>query len=200
MLESRGLVAIRHGSGVYIETPLSAEESLGIDPTVGPFEVIEVRRLLEGEIAAIAALSLTDQQIAELQALIDRLGDASLDEAARERADKAFHVAVARATGNTLLSNLIATLWDLRYNSALCEYYFRRAREAGIQPPADEHQLVLDAFKARDPQAARQAMRDHLARVTRNLLVATEHDVRDRARLKVDETRFDYARRAGIIV
>jgi len=41
-------------------------------------------------------------------------------------------------------------------------------------------------------------MRDHLARVTQNLLIATEADVLDRARLRVEERRFDFARRAGV--
>jgi GntR family transcriptional repressor for pyruvate dehydrogenase complex len=64
----------------------------------------------------------------------------------------------------------------------------------------DEHQKVLDALKARDSNAARFAMREHLARVTENLLIATEEDVRDRARLRVAERRFDFARRAGLKV
>jgi len=41
-------------------------------------------------------------------------------------------------------------------------------------------------------------MRDHLARVTQSLLIATEADVMDRARLRVEERRFDFARRAGV--
>jgi GntR family transcriptional repressor for pyruvate dehydrogenase complex len=59
---------------------------------------------------------------------------------------------------------------------------------------------VLHAIRARDPDAARRAMRDHLARVTENLLIATEADVLDRARLRVEERRFDFARRAGVQV
>ena len=101
-------------------------------------------------------------------------------------------------TENDVLAGIIEMLWDMRYQSALCEYFFRRARESGIEPPADEHQKVLDALKARDPEAARLAMREHLARVTENLLIATEQDVRERARLRVEERRFDFARRAGV--
>lgn len=200
VLESRGLLSIRHGAGVFVKQRPSVSEHLGINPDVGPFEVIEARRLLEGEIAAMAAVAITEDQMAELQTLTDRMADHSVDEASRERADKAFHVTLARATSNDLLANMVATLWDMRYKSALCEYYFRRAREAGIEPPADEHQAVLEALRARNPDAARQAMRDHLARVTHNLLIATEHDARDRERLKVDERRFDYARRAGVLI
>jgi DNA-binding FadR family transcriptional regulator len=151
-------------------------------------------------VAALAARSITDQQIAELEAIMDRIGDMRLDQTAREQADRAFHVALARATENDVLVGMVESLWDLRYRSPLCVYLFRRARQAGIQPPVDEHRVVLDALKRRDADGARQAMRDHLSRVTENLLRATEADALDRARLKVEERRFDFARRAGLRV
>jgi GntR family transcriptional repressor for pyruvate dehydrogenase complex len=198
VLQSKGMVQIRHGAGVFVLPKSEVAATSNMDSDAGPFEVIETRRLLEGEIAALAAELITDSQIAELERLLARIGDMRLDEPAREQADRAFHIALARSTGNDLLVNIVETLWDMRYQSALCEYFFRRAREAGIEPPADEHRVVLDALKARDPEAARRAMREHLARVTQNLLIATEADVRERARLKVEERRFDYARRAGL--
>jgi GntR family transcriptional repressor for pyruvate dehydrogenase complex len=199
VLELRGLVQRRHGAGVYVAPKASLQLSPP-DEADGPFEVTEARRLLEGEVAALAASTASDQQIAELEAILARIGDMRSDQPTRERADRAFHVALARATGNDVLVGLIETLWDKRYQSPLCVYFFSRAREAGIQPPADEHRLVLHAIRARDPDAARRAMRDHLARVTENLLIATEADVLDRARLRVEERRFDFARRAGVQV
>jgi len=198
VLQSHGMVQIRHGSGVFVLATRKSVPDIGMDSEAGPFEVIEARRLLEGEIAALAAELITDSQIAELEALIVRIGDPRLEEAERERADRAFHLTLARCTGNDVLVNIVETLWDMRSQSALCEYFFRRAREAGIEPPADEHQVVLNALRRRDPEAARLAMREHLARVTQNLLIATEADVRQRARLRVEERRFDFARRAGV--
>ena len=196
VLESRGLVQTRHGAGVFVQSDAAGANQAALDSDAGPFEVIEARRLLEGEIAALAANLVTDRQVAEMQRLIDRIDDTRLDEAAREKADRAFHIALARVTENDVLAGISEMLWDMRYQSALCEYFFRRAREAGIGPP--DHQKILNALKARDPEAARAAMRDHLARVTENLLIATEQDVRERARLRVEERRFDFARRAGL--
>lgn len=198
VLELRGLVETRHGAGVFVKGRPEAAASPAVDKAGGPFEVVEVRRMLEGEVAALAAISATDRQIAELEAIVERIGDMRLDQTAREQADRAFHIGLARATDNEVLAGMVEALWDMRYQSPLCVYFFRRAREAGIQPPVDEHVPVLRALKARDPEAARQAMRDHLASVTQNLLRATEADVLDRARLKVEERRFDFARRAGL--
>jgi GntR family transcriptional repressor for pyruvate dehydrogenase complex len=200
VLESRGLVQTRHGAGVFVQTDAESASGASADSDSGPFELIEARRLIEGEIAGLAAEFVTERQIAEMQRLIDRIGDMRLDQAAREKADRAFHLALARVTENDVLVGIVEKLWDMRYQSALCEYFFRRAREIGIEPPVDEHQKVLDALKNHDAEAARSAMREHLARVTENLLIATEEDVRDRARLRVTERRFDFARRAGVKV
>ncbi|QIK78043.1 FadR family transcriptional regulator [Sphingomonas piscis] len=200
VLQNSGMVEIRHGAGVFVRAKAESAGSFGMDADAGPFEVIEARRLLEGEVAALAAELVTDRQIAELETLLDRLGDMRLDEATREQADRAFHLALARVTGNDVLVNLVEMLWDIRYQSSLCAYFFKRARDAGIEPVVDEHRVVLDALKARDPEAARKGMRDHLALVTKNLLIATEEDVRERARLRVEERRFDFARRAGVSV
>lgn len=200
VLESKGLVQTRHGAGVFVQSNAANANITTLDSDAGPFEVIEARRLMEGEIAGLAAGLVTDRQIAELQRLVDRIGDMSLDEPAREKADRTFHIALAKITENDVLVSIIEMLWDLRYKSALCEYFFRRAREAGMTPAVDEHEKILQALKTRDAEAARTAMREHLARVTENLLIATEEDVRDRARLRVEERRFDFARRAGVKV
>jgi DNA-binding FadR family transcriptional regulator len=200
VLELRGLVQTRHGAGVFVNGKVPTPGPTGGDADPGPFEVTEARRMLEGEVAALAATTASDRQIVEMEALVERIGDMRLDQPTREQADRAFHMALVRSTNNDVLVTMVETLWDARYRSPLCVYFFTRARAAGIQPPVDEHRLVLDAIKARDPDAARQAMRDHLARVTENLLIATEADVMDRARLKVEERRFDFARRAGVKV
>jgi len=198
-LELRGLVQRRHGAGVYVvakpvSPPVSASEP------DSPFEVTEARRLLEGEIAALAAVAASDRQIEEMGAIIAQIGDMRHDHATREQADRAFHIALARSAGNDVLVGLVEELWDKRYRSPLCVYFFNRARDAGIQPQVDEHHLVLEALKARDPEAARRAMRDHLARVTQSLMIAADADALDRARLRVEERRFDFARRAGVKV
>jgi GntR family transcriptional repressor for pyruvate dehydrogenase complex len=198
-LELRGLVRRRPGAGVFVSgqtaSPIAPPPG---DNSDGPFEVTEARRLLEGEVAALAAATATVAQIAEMEKILSILSDFAVAQADREQADRAFHLALARATNNDVLVNMVEDLWDKRYQSPLCIYFFSRARDAGVQPPADEHRAVLDAVKSRDPAAARSAMCAHLTRVTESLLHATEADVSDRARLRVEERRFDFARRAGL--
>jgi DNA-binding FadR family transcriptional regulator len=199
VLELRGLVQTRHGAGVYVTSaePVSvAPDANG--PNVGPFEVIEARRLIEGEVAALAAGTITQAELDELEALVGRMADHSNDQALRERADRSFHLTLARSTRNDAIAGVVESLWDMRYRSPLCIYLFTLAREMGHEPPEDDHRVILEALRARDPERARDAMRRHLQRVTKSLYHATEHDANERARLKVEERRHDFARRAGL--
>jgi GntR family transcriptional repressor for pyruvate dehydrogenase complex len=58
---------------------------------------------------------------------------------------------------------------------------FAKARREGVTPRVNEHQLIVDALSAHEPQLAREAMRSHLRRVTDDLLEATKLDMLQKA-------------------
>jgi len=196
-LEIRGLVESRHGSGIYITEHPPAQ--MGADDLdIGAFELTEARRLFEGEAAALAATTITDEQLAELETIIADMIKENHRRQTGEMADRRFHVAIARATRNTAITTVIENLWDIRYKSPLCRHMLERARSVGVQPRIGEHRRIFAALKRRDPKAARNAMRDHLARVIEGLLVATETEAVDNARKKAVSKRHEYARRLSV--
>jgi GntR family transcriptional regulator, hexuronate regulon transcriptional repressor len=67
----------------------------------------------------------------------------------------------------------VTSLWDLRDSSAEAALLHAKARSANVKPVVAEHTAVLEALRARDPDAARTAMRAHLAQVLESLLFAT---------------------------
>ena len=196
-LEVIGLVRSRHGAGIFVvdNPPLDAP-MIGLD--IGAFELTEARRLFEAEAAALAAVSITDEELATLEALIGDMERENEANVSGEHADREFHMTIARATRNSAVVEVIQSLWDARYKSPLCQHMLERARAVGVMPRIDEHQGILAALKRRDPKAARSAMRDHLARVIDGLLLATESDTLERARAEVDARRTDLARRVAI--
>ena len=196
-LEIRGLVESRHGSGIYITEHPPAQ--IGADDLdIGAFELTEARRLFEGEAAALAATTITDEQLAELETIIADMVKENHRKQTGELADRRFHVAIARATRNTAITTVIENLWDIRYKSPLCRHMLERARSVGVQPRISEHRRILAALKKHDPKAARAAMRDHLGRVIDGLLVATESEAVDSARRKAISKRHEYTRRLSI--
>jgi GntR family transcriptional repressor for pyruvate dehydrogenase complex len=196
-LEIRGLAESRHGSGIYVSDKPAAQVPPG-DLDIGAFELTEARRLFEGEAAALAATTITDEQLQELEAIIAEMVDENARRQKGEIADRRFHVTIARATRNTAIATVIENLWDMRYKSPLCAYMLERARQVGVQPRIGEHRKILAALRKHDSKGARKAMRDHLARVIDGLLVATETDAIEGARTKAVRNRHEYLRRLTI--
>jgi GntR family hexuronate regulon transcriptional repressor len=192
-LDIHGLIEARHGSGIYVTSSMPAEQQSELD--IGAFELTEARRLFEGEAAALAAATITDEEIQELDKLLKEIKEENKLNVKGERADRSFHVAIAKATRNSAIVGVIEQLWDLRYKSPLCKNMLDRARSTGVKPRVDEHQRILDALRARDSKAARKAMRDHLGRVIDGLLKATEMDAIERTRSELEIKRSSLNRR-----
>jgi GntR family transcriptional repressor for pyruvate dehydrogenase complex len=196
-LEIRGLAESRHGSGIYVtDNPPSPEG--GGDLDIGAFELSEARRLFEGEAAALAATTISDDRLEELERIVAEMADENARNQQDWTADRRFHIAIARATRNTAIAAVIENLLDMRHKSPLCVYMLERARRVGVQPRVSEHRRILDALRKHDPKAARSAMRDHLARVIDDLLAATEPDALDGAAAKPGRRRHEYLRRLTV--
>lgn len=196
-LEMLGMIEARHGLGIYVTGDVRpAAPAAEIDFEIGAFELIEARRLFEGEAAALAATSIDDAQLAQLEALMVRMHEE--DEIAGEDADREFHMIIARATGNGAIIATIENLWEWRNRSPLARNILARARGMGLEPRIHEHRRVYEALKARDPAAARQAMRDHLERVIEHLLSATETEAVQKAKQETSARRSAIAKRVAI--
>lgn len=198
-LEMRGLIEVRHGSGLYVtrgKAPLRDVRELDTD--VGAFELTEARIIVEGEAVALAAMSMDDAKLAELESILQDMAAEEPSEPGVMDADRRFHLAIASATENEALRMLVELLWDLRTRSPLCVTMFERAKRSGVTPRIDEHRPILEALRNRDPAGARAAMRSHLRGVVDDLLAATEHEVMARARNEIDKRRSTVARRIEI--
>jgi GntR family transcriptional repressor for pyruvate dehydrogenase complex len=194
-LEMLGMIEARHGLGIYVTRTQLPLPAAAIDFEIGAFELIEARRLFEGEAAALAATTIEDEQVEELERLLERM--AVEEEIRGEDADKEFHMVIARATGNGAIIATVENLWEWR-NRPLARNILTRARGMGLEPRIAEHRRVVDALRARDPAAARQAMRDHLERVIEHLLHATETEALQKAQQESHARRSKIAKRVAI--
>jgi DNA-binding FadR family transcriptional regulator len=195
-LELDGLVEVRKGSGVYV-TALAPRGGKAGDTDMGPFELIEARRLIESECCALAAARVTDEELAALSALVAEMqAENARDVTMSEDADRRFHLEIARATQNSAMYAAVEMLWDARARSPQYRLLTAKAHVAGVMPRIDEHAVILDALRTRQPERARSAMRDHLARVLESLLEATEVHEMEQARARVEAQRRRYVAKA----
>jgi len=164
-LELSGVVEVRSGSGVYV-CARAEETALPDESGPGPFEVLSARRMVESEVAAIAARLASDAAIAAILRALEDLERQHDNFVHAERLDRNFHVAIAAATGNSALVGVVSYLWNQlgQIWHKLKEHY--ETDELRVETTRD-HRRIYQAIAGRDPTAARQAMRDHLDRVTR---------------------------------
>ena len=161
-LEVEGLLDVRVGSGIYVTRANGHSDAAEIAGASGPFEVIRARWMIEGECAALAARRGTPAQLRAIRKAHADLVRESKRHHNPLEADRAFHVAIAQATGNSALELVVQTLWDQRVGPLY------RALEMKVEYPAmaaettDEHEAVLAAILAREPAKARSAMRRHM--------------------------------------
>ncbi|TMH98369.1 MAG: FadR family transcriptional regulator [Betaproteobacteria bacterium] len=164
-LEMGGLVEVRVGTGIFVTAP-AAQSAVVRDAGPGPFELLQARKLIEGEIAAVAASMAAQPALDYLRQCVLRMEAHVDDFVAREASDREFHLGIAKATGNGSLELVVEGLWDQR-----AELWGRLQRHFHTPELARktirDHAAILNAIAARDPKGARAAMHRHLARVVR---------------------------------
>lgn len=190
-LEMQGLVEARKGSGVFVLASSATNGDRELD--IGAFEITEARRLLEGEVAAVAATEIDEAQLDELRSLLSEMEQE--DTVAAEEADRRFHIAIAEATGNAVIISAVTDFWDMRFRSPLAREVLAKAGSLGTENRLSEHGRILKALEARSPIDARNAMRDHLSRLIDHLLDVTETEAVQRVRAETDQRRRSLARR-----
>lgn len=166
-LEVAGIVEIRLGSGVYVRSAEAAREYPDYEDAPGPLEILEARRIFEGEAAALAAKRIGNEELQQLQGRFRLMMEAAArnDAEETEEYDRRFHLAIAEASRNSAIVTTVDYLWRLRSKSEISRFFHERARERGSMPNIDDHERILDALRQRSPDAAREAMRTHIGRV-----------------------------------
>lgn len=176
MLEIKGLVEVRQGSGIYIASRAYEAQALSLEdvpaspltdvmPAAGPFELLQARQWLESHIARLAAMHATDVDLKAIQAAYDDHLNAPYGEV-KENMDVRFHLTVARATQNIELVEVVRQLRNRRDNNPMWLRLNERIRDHHYRDRwAKDHAELLEALMRRDPEGAYVAMWRHLANV-----------------------------------
>ncbi|MDO6415202.1 FCD domain-containing protein [Sphingomonas sp. BIUV-7] len=189
-LEVQGLIEVKIGSGAYVRRLPGTKDHPDFHATA--FELTEARLAFEGEAAALAALQITDAELDALDELVVRIAQENEQAQVGDKADHAFHLLIARATRNAVIADTVERFWSMRSDSPECALLHEKARIANVRPDVEEHAAIASALRARDPAAARAAMRAHLGQVMDYLLFATEERAIAQARRSVASTRARY--------
>jgi GntR family transcriptional repressor for pyruvate dehydrogenase complex len=169
MLESRGLIESRGGGSFAVaELGNLLDRPLDLLVTVEEAdyaELFEVRRILEGEAAALAASRRSKDQLLAMSTAIGDMVDGLGSEHEFISADLEFHLIVAEATKNRVIVQLMNAIRSLLQRSLSSSYHIKGSPARAV----DMHRLILEAIRGRHPEEARQLMQEHVARVERDI-------------------------------
>jgi len=162
-LMSENLVEIVRGKGTFVaQNPGVASDPLGIRYMADrnlPLSLIEVRQIIEPEVARLAAKRAQEADLQRLEALMQRMEGIVTSDAQWVEVELEFHRSIARATQNRVIMRIVpiiveAIVKTLRYAPRTSEDHRKAFRE---------HAAIVNAIRDRSPQAAFQAASRHLA-------------------------------------
>ncbi|MDB9706908.1 FadR family transcriptional regulator [Porticoccaceae bacterium] len=187
-LEAKGRVSVKTGSGVYVVEP--SVEFIGLAKSVSPFELIESRVFIEGEAAALAAVLITESQLAELEKTLEAMALENVEgDPASVVADRKFHSIISEATNNRVLSMLISQLWDVQEELDNIRIAHQAVCMKDDARRLAEHRAIFDAMVENDPNKARVAMRNHFSRMLTALHETIEQEAVSEVQRKVSQMR-----------
>ena len=185
-LEVREKIEVKTGSGIYV-----LGSSTGLHPAnkINAFELTQARALVEGEIAALAAKTITKEELVELEKTLTMMENKSYV----EEADELFHQIIANATRNGALIKSFQNLWSLRASSRQIITDYNSVCSKDNKKTLDEHAAIYKALATNDASEARLAMHKHFNRLINVLFETVEAQSLEEVRRKNSEKRDLYS-------
>lgn len=185
-LEVRNKIEVKTGSGVYVSKSVNQP---ALQEKVNALEVTQARALIEGEVAAIAATTITEDELVRLhQTLVDMENSQLIADA-----DKEFHQIIAHATRNNAMILTVENLWKLRSSTPEIIADYDSVCSEDISKTLAEHTAIYQALKSRDATQARIAMHSHFNRLINSLFDALESRALEEIKRKNSEKRGLYS-------
>ncbi|MFK5996509.1 MAG: FCD domain-containing protein [Rhodobacterales bacterium] len=196
-LESRGLLATRQGSGIYVADVLGSAFSepliqLFASHEEALFDYLSFRRDLEGMAAERAARLASDTDLKVITTLFKKMEAAhgKRNPAEESALDAEFHMAIVEASHNVFMLHMMRSMFEMLragvfYNRQVM-FKVRTTRIALL----DQHRAIHDAIIARNPNAARNAIEHHLGFVENCMIESRKSEQNER----VAQQRFEHER------
>lgn len=175
-LAMMNVIEIRQGAGAYVtelDTALLVQHLdfvFSLDDSA-ILDLFDARKIVEVGIIELAALRITDDDIAALEANLQKSYESMHDPESFMVADLELHSLIAQIARNPILLRFMESIHQLGLASRR-----RTSRLEGVsQQSMADHRRIVEALKARNPQAAREAMLSHLAKVEEKLKQIAAH-------------------------
>jgi len=173
ILAQRGILTIEPGRGTFVTLPNQQNIALSIElfaraNNMSISSVVEVRKALEPQIAALAAMRARPEHLERLQECIDEMEAHIQEPQGYIAADQEYHSTLAEATGNSLFTALTGVIVNLAQATRMRMFEVEGAPDRGQV----YHRLIFNYVSEGNAEAARKAMIDHLDQIDRDVAEA----------------------------
>jgi DNA-binding FadR family transcriptional regulator len=160
-LVSRNILLVRRGAGTFVAERVGVmDDPLGLSFARDKYklaaELLQLRMILEPEIAALAAFHITDEEIVRLEELCKAVEDSIARGENHAAPDEALHLAIAGHCGNSVIAKLMPSI------HLSVEMFVALTRHELLSETIETHRQIVQAIRNRDGFRARDAMRMHL--------------------------------------
>jgi GntR family transcriptional repressor for pyruvate dehydrogenase complex len=181
-LETQGLIISRTGMGNFvadlpIESLIAPLARMLIEEKNALADVFELRKLIEPQIASLAAERALPRDIQRMKAILAKQAEQVERGATGVDADTELHFAIGQATQNQAITKLVSGLLDVLSRSREESLQTKLRRQASIH----SHRAIVAAIEAHDQPGARDAMRHHIEQVAEAVLLVKGTKPRSRS-------------------
>jgi len=176
VLEIVGILESKVGSGTYVKSNMIDQISISkirdiSNKEESPYDIIEVRKMIEPSIVALAVKNSTEEDVEEIRSILDRMkAEMKENKVYSADTDALFHLRIAQATGNAVLFNVMRYIVDL-----MRERLWDRlidgpeVTKEDLRDDMKFHEDILDCFKKKDVKRVRPVMLKRFSDIQRGL-------------------------------
>jgi GntR family transcriptional regulator, transcriptional repressor for pyruvate dehydrogenase complex len=174
-LKAMGLVEMKQGEGTYIREfevdqinfPLSTAILMNKKDVL---DLLEVRKIIETGAVMVAASRRSETHLKTMETLLNEMKEVQGDEELGEKADLKFHLAIAEASENAMLANLLNQISELMVETMKeTRRIWLYSKQTTTTKLYKEHMEIYEAVKSQDQERAMQAMLTHIENVEKIL-------------------------------
>ncbi len=172
-LRVMGVIEVKHGQGSFVNEriPLDLNHTFEIITRKDIEDLLDLRKIIEVGCARAASEKSGKEQIDQMEYALEKMQTAVENNELGEEADYEFHMAIAEATDNRMLVNLLEEVSETMLETMKeTRRIWLYEGEKSIKKIYEEHKLIFEAVKNRDADAAATHMFNHLQEV-KNLLL-----------------------------
>jgi len=162
ILVTHGVIEIRRGRGTFVRNDFNPDEVMNlsslINPQINLRDLYEMRLIFEPEAAYYATLRASNQEIDRIVSYGKLIEEKIKQNEDRTEAEQNFHQAIAKATRNTFMDQLLPVIFQ-GINQGV---KLSKLKQDVLEHTIRDHQLIMEFMQARNAEGAKSAMKIHI--------------------------------------